>query len=157
MPNLSKITIIGHVGKDPAFPSEKYPNFVTFPVAVTEKWTDKATGNPTERTDWYNCTTSRESLSNVIKTYIHKGDAVMIIGKPKFDTYTTKEGEVKPKVEINIAELIMLGNKTDKQEQDANDNQPKGKSSAAIPDIGYMPSKSSTRSMKDSLDDEIPF
>lgn len=161
MPNHAKIQIIGHVGRDPACPSEKHPNFITFPVAVTEKWTDKTTGNLSERTDWYNCTTSRESLAHVVKTYIHKGDAVMIIGKPKYDVYTTKDGQVKPKVEVNISELVMLGSKQNPEEQRAtsvNTAQPQiTLTKGLVAGVGYMPAKGDTRSMKDSLDDEIPF
>ena len=32
----AKISLFGHVGQDPKKPSEKYPDFITFGLAVTQ-------------------------------------------------------------------------------------------------------------------------
>lgn len=136
MPNLAKITVMGHIGQDPRTPMQDKPEFVTFSLAVTDKWKDKNTGERQTRTDWYDCITSKTALANVIKNYVKQGAAVYVEGKPKFSTYTAKNGDVKVKVEINIDNLVLLGG--DKQEQQSKDN------NKIIDQYSY-------------LDDEIPF
>lgn len=125
MPNLAKITIMGHIGQDPRSPMQDKPEFVTFSLAVTDKWKDKNTGERQSRTDWYECITSKPALSSVIKNYVRQGGAVYIEGKPKFSTYTAKNGEVKVKVEVNIDSLVLLGENKQQQEnkdKDVNNN-----------------------------------
>ena len=123
MPNLAKIILMGHVGKDPRVPSEANQDFVTFSLAVTDKWKDKNTGERQTRTEWYECITSKTALAGVIKNYVKQGAAVYVEGKPKFSTYTTKNGDTKVKIEVNIDNLILLGgDKQESQEKNKNYN-----------------------------------
>jgi len=139
MPNLSKIILIGHVGQDPRTPSQSNPEFVTFSLAVTDKWKDKNTGERKEYTEWYECITSRNNTASVVKSYVKKGDALYIEGKPKFSTYQTKNGETKVKISVDITELRMLGGNGEKSSQPTQQHE-----SAPTHDYG-------------NLDDEIPF
>lgn len=120
MPGYAKITLLGHVGQDPRVPSQTNPDFVTFSLAVTEKWKDRASGDRVERTDWYECMTSQTQLATVVKNYVKKGNPLYIEGTPKYSTYTAKDGTTKIKIDINISKLIMLGDKQDADTASAN-------------------------------------
>lgn len=151
MPNYAKITLIGHVGHDPRTPIKDKPEFITFSLAVTDKWKDKNSGERVSRTDWYDCNTSQTGLAGVIREYVKKGDAVYIEGRPKYSIYQTKDsGESKVKVEVNIDKLEMLGGKQDSNET-SNPTNMNGK---------YSPQKGTIAASDGDdpfRDDEIPF
>lgn len=149
MSNYIKLTIIGHVGRDPKAPSERNPDFVTFPIAVTETWKDKNSGERVSRTDWYECVTSQTSLANIAKNYVKKGNALYIEGSPKLGTYKTKEGEVKAKVEVNISKIILLGDKSE--------SSPSAESLKTKDAAWSNQSHTQTPPHDFELDDDIPF
>ena len=142
MPNLSKIILMGHVGQDPRTPIQDKPEFVTFSLSVTDKWKDKSNGERKENTEWYECITSRNGTSSVVKNYVKKGDALYIEGKPKFSTYQTKSGETKVKISVDITELKMLGSK-----------EQSGSSGTQVQSNDVKQSSD----LNDYLDDELPF
>lgn len=146
----AKISIFGHVGQDPKKPSDKYPDFITFSLAVTQSWKTES-GEKQEHTDWYEVTTSQKGLSGIVSSYVKKGDPVYVEGAPKYGIYTSKDGEVKPKVNINLTKIVLLGQaKTDEEnvQSTAQGVSQQRTHSNVTAGIG---------SMKDSLDDEIPF
>lgn len=142
MRGKAKICLFGYVGNDPKKPSDKNPDFVTFPLAVTTRWKDDA-GTEQEHTDWYEVITSQKGLSGVVSSYVKKGDPLYIEGTPKYGTYTSKDGEVKTSVTVNLREIELLGSKDDANSTTSVTQQSK--------------SRAGSGSMKDSLDDPIPF
>jgi single-stranded DNA-binding protein len=106
MRDSALIEIIGHVGKDPSSPSpEKYPDFVTFEVAVSTSKKD---------VNWFKCQTSLEGLAKVVKSYVKKGDGVLIRGYPKVNSYIGKDGKAKAQFEININYINLLTSNKEK-------------------------------------------
>jgi single-stranded DNA-binding protein len=106
MRDSALIEIIGHVGKDPSSPSpEKYPDFVTFEVAVSTSKKD---------VNWFKCQTSSEGLAKVVKSYVKKGDGVLIRGYPKVNAYIGKDGKAKAQFEININYINLLTSNKEK-------------------------------------------
>jgi single-stranded DNA-binding protein len=95
-----EIEIIGYVATDPVMPSpDKYPDFITFQIAITNK----------QDTTWFKCQTGSEGLANVVKSYVKKADGVLVKGYPKINTYLAKDGTAKGSIEINISYLNLLG------------------------------------------------
>ena len=140
MRSEAKISLFGHVGQDPKKPSQKHPDFITFSFAVTISWKNDS-GEKQEQTDWYEVVTSQKGLSGLVESYVKKGEPLYIEGTPKYGVYTTKDGETRPKVTVNLNKIVLLGRKNDGEEAPSTQEQPKAGSG----------------SMKDSLDDEIPF
>ncbi|TJW98822.1 single-stranded DNA-binding protein, partial [Neisseria gonorrhoeae] len=77
----NRIQIMGNLGKDPEIryfadgtPSAKLS------VAYTEKWRDKQTGEPRERTEWFTVLLTKNQAETAAK-YLHKGDTVQVAGK----------------------------------------------------------------------------
>lgn len=53
---MIKIEVIGNLGADAQLQEKNGNRFVSFRVANTDKWTDKATGQIIESTQWISCT-----------------------------------------------------------------------------------------------------
>jgi single-strand DNA-binding protein len=80
---LNRAQLIGHVGADPEIRVTQNvgAKFASFSLATTEKWTDKATGEKRERTEWHRCVVWSEALIGVIEQYVKKGSKLYIEGK----------------------------------------------------------------------------
>ena len=150
MRSEAKLCLFGHVGQDPRTPSEKNPDFITFSLAVTQSWKTEA-GEKQEHTDWYEVTTSQKGLSSLVSNYVKKGDPLYVEGTPKYGIYTSKDGEVKHKVSVNLMKIVLLGQAKTDEEQAQGATQ--GASQQRIQSNGELGSGS----MKNALDDEIPF
>ncbi len=72
--SVNRITLIGNLGRDPETRTFNDGNpIVSFSVATSESWKDKATGEKTERTEWHNVTITNEGLGKVAAQYLLKG------------------------------------------------------------------------------------
>lgn len=97
-----EIEIIGYVASDPVMPSpEKYPDFITFQIAIT---------NSNKDTIWFKCQVGSEGLAKVVRSYVKKGAGVLVKGYPKVNAYIAKDGTAKGSIEINVNYLNLLGN-----------------------------------------------
>jgi len=133
MRDSALIEIIGHVGKDPSSPSpEKYPDFVTFEIAVS---------NNKKEVTWFKCKTSSEPLAKVVKSYVKKGDGLLIRGYPQVNAYIGKDGKAKGQLEIYINYINLLTSSKDKPSNNAMSKE------NYITEIEEL----------SKLDDEIPF
>jgi single-stranded DNA-binding protein len=133
MRDSATVEIIGHVGKDPSSPSpEKYPDFVTFEMAVS---------NNKKEVTWFKCKTSSEALAKVVKSYVKKGDGLLIRGYPQVNAYIGKDGKAKGQLEIYINYINLLTSSKDK------------------PNNNVMSKENYITEIEElsKLDDEIPF
>ena len=110
MAYLNKAQIIGNLGADPEIrylpDGQKVANFS---VATTERWTDKASGEKREHTEWHNVTLYRK-LAEVAGEYLKKGSQVYIEGKQRTERWQDKDtGADRNRTVIVGQELQMLG------------------------------------------------
>jgi single-strand DNA-binding protein len=141
MRSSAEISLFGHVGQDPKVPLENNPDFVTFSLAVTEKWKDKS-GEEQNSTQWYSCVTSQPWLAHLIKSYVKTGVAVWVRGTPKFKTYVDREGNTKFTTEVIVNQINILSSR----------NEPVNE-----PPVGMAPFSPTTNADFMDLDDEVPF
>ena len=146
---LNKAQIIGRVGKDPEvryLPSGEA--VANFSLATSEKWKDKATGEPREETEWHRISTFGR-LAEIVGEYVKKGALVYIDGKIKTRKYTDKDGTEKYSVEIRANEMKMLSSRENGQ--------------GGAPAQQQRPATTQQRqpapapSGFDDMDDDIPF
>lgn len=78
----------------------------TFAIATSRTWTDKASQERRERTDWHNivCWNRTAEIAN---QYLHKGSYVFVEGELQTRTYE-REGQKHYRTEVNVRELVML-------------------------------------------------
>lgn len=87
---LNKIILIGHLGADPEDAVGNKP--VTFSLATSEKWMDKATGERREKTTWLNVAVFQERAANFASRYLKKGSKVYVEGTLSIRKWTGKDG-----------------------------------------------------------------
>lgn len=100
MNSVNKVILVGNVGKDPEVRRLSNGNpVVSFSVATSESWRDKATGERKSRTEWHKIVIFNEGLAEIAEKYLKKGSKVYIEGQVQTRKYT-KDGEDKYITEI---------------------------------------------------------
>ena len=111
---LNKVTLIGHLGRDPETRYMTNGDAVcNFSVATNESWKDK-NGQKQERTEFHNIVLYRR-LAEIAGQYLKKGSLIYLEGKIQSRKYTDKQGIERTAYEIIGDEMKMLGGR---------DNQP---------------------------------
>lgn len=122
MASLNKVQIIGNLGADPEVRQTTSGDSVTsIRVACTETWTDKASGQKKESTEWVNVTFYRK-LAEIAGKYLKKGSQVYVEGRMKTDKFTDKNGVEKYSTKVEASEMKMLGGKGEAQPQSQQSN-----------------------------------
>jgi single-strand DNA-binding protein len=80
MSSVNKVILIGNVGSDPEIRSlQSGDEVANLSIATSEKWSDKATGEKKEKTEWHRVV-AFGGVVNVIKNYVSKGSKLYIEG-----------------------------------------------------------------------------
>jgi single-strand DNA-binding protein len=106
--SVNKVILIGNLGKDPEI--RRLENGVvvaSFPLATSETFTDKTTGEKKEITDWHDVVLWR-GLAEVAEKYIRKGTKIYVEGKLKRRSWQDKEGNNRFTTEIIGDDLTIL-------------------------------------------------
>ncbi len=139
MPSINRVTLAGHLGKDPE--TKNFANggsVCNFSIATSESWTDKSTGEKKERTDWHNIVANGKT-GEIAQKYLAKGAAVLIEGSIRQRSYE-KDGQTRYVTEIMCDRLHFLG---------------KGEKSSQKP--AETRQGTQTGGMPQDPDDDIPF
>ena len=110
---LNKVMIIGHLGREPEMrytPSGR--PVTTFSVAVSRSW-NTVDGERHSETEWFNIV-AWGNLAEICKQYLHKGQQVYIEGRLQTRHWEDKEGQKRTSVEVVANEMMMLGDRRDK-------------------------------------------
>ncbi len=113
---LNKVQIIGHLGRDPEMrytPSGR--PVTTFTVAVSRTW-NTVDGERHNETEWFNIV-AWGNLAEICKQYLNKGQQVYIEGRLQTRRWDDKEGVKHTSVEVVANEMMMLGERSDRREQ----------------------------------------
>lgn len=106
--SVNKVILIGNLGKDPEVRHlENGAVVASFPLATSEVYTDRSSGEKKEVTDWHDVVVWR-GLAEVAEKYIRKGTKVYVEGKIKKRSWQDKDGQTRYSVEIIAEELTIL-------------------------------------------------
>lgn len=118
MKGLNKVTLIGHLGKEPEVQTlEGGVALAKFSLATTESYRDSKGELHTE-TEWHSIVLWR-NLAELAGKYLRKGSHIYLEGKLKNRSYEDKDGNKKYVTEIIAESLIMLDKASDKSEINA--------------------------------------
>ncbi len=111
MSGVNKVIIVGNLGKDPEVRHlESGVAVANFPVATSETYRDRNSGERREQTEWHNVVLWR-GLAEVAEKYLHKGDMVYIEGKLRTRSWE-KDGVTRYTTEIVGDNMTMLGSRS---------------------------------------------
>ncbi|MFN7987627.1 MAG: single-stranded DNA-binding protein [Thermoanaerobaculia bacterium] len=112
--SVNKVILVGHLGADPemkALPSGM--QMAKLRVATSESWTDKASGQKQEKTEWHNVIVY-DKLAGICERYLSKGQLVYIEGSIQTRSWDDKEsGQKRYMTEIKARDMKMLGGRPD--------------------------------------------
>jgi len=144
---VNKVILVGTCGQDPD--ARYLPNgnaVTTLSLATSEKWTDKQSGQPVEKTEWHRvCLFGK--VAEIAGQYLRKGSQVYIEGKLQTREWE-KDGVKRYTTEIIVdmrGALQLLGPK------------PEGQQAAPQPSQRPAPQQNQQAAPPDSYDDDIPF
>jgi single-strand DNA-binding protein len=99
----------GRLGADPDLQMTNAGNQVAkLRLATSRKWTDKASGQRQERTEWHRVVLW-DRLADIASQYLAKGREVLITGEIQYRQYPDKEGRQVWATEILGRELELIG------------------------------------------------
>lgn len=139
--SLNTCTLIGNLGADPETRDMPNGGVVTdLSLAMSEKWTDKQSGQKQERTEWIRVSLFGKQ-AEVARDYLRKGREVCIVGQIRTDKYQDKQtGQDRYSTKVIARQLVLL----------SNGGQGGGQSSGPAQSGPAAPAD-------DTFDDDVPF
>ena len=111
--SVNKVILIGNLGKDPDVRHlENGATVANFPIATSENYKDRKTGEKVSQTEWHNIVVWR-GLADITERYLKKGDKVYIEGKLRTRSWQDQDGNTKYTTEVVADNLTMLGKSPD--------------------------------------------
>lgn len=121
MGGVNKVILLGNAGKDPDIRHlEGGVTVASFPLATTESFRDKNSGEKREQTEWHNIVMWRALAESVEKSELKKGDRVYLEGKIRTRKWNDKEGHQRFTVEIVADTFTIINRKRDSKNGDEN-------------------------------------
>jgi single-strand DNA-binding protein len=113
---VNKCIFVGNLGKDPDVRRlNSGDQVVSFPLAVSETWRDKDSGERKERTEWANIVIFNQNLGKIAEQYCKKGMKVYVEGQMQTRKWKDTSGQDRYTTEIVLprfrGELQMLSGK----------------------------------------------
>ena len=112
MASVNKVIVVGNLGRDPE--TRYMPDgaaITNVSVATSFQWTDKASGEKKEETEWHRVV-FRGKLAEVAGEYLKKGSQVYVEGRLRTRKWQDKEGQDKYTTEIIADRMQMLGSRS---------------------------------------------
>lgn len=107
----NKVQLIGNLGNAPEVKTlESGKKMARFSVATSENYRN-ARGEKVTETQWHNLV-AWGKLAEIAEKYLSKGKEVAIEGKLINRSYNDKDGNKKYITEIQVNEMLLLGNKS---------------------------------------------
>jgi single-strand DNA-binding protein len=162
--SVNKVILIGNLGKDPEVRRlNSGDQVVSFPVATSETWRDKTSGERKERTEWHNVVIFNENLGKVAEQYCKKGTKVYLEGQLQTRKWQDQSGNDRYTTEVVLqrfrGELTLLDSRGGGAERDSFPDEGAPRSSgfnrAAASD--RRPALSGGGTGAGPIDDDIPF
>ena len=106
----NKVQLIGNLGNAPEVRTlDGGKKMARFSVATNESYRN-AKGEKITETQWHNLV-AWGKVAEIVEKYLVKGKEVMIEGKLINRSYNDKEGNKKYITEVQVNEILMLGEK----------------------------------------------
>ena len=95
---FNRIVLIGNLGRDPEIrTTQSGTKLAKFSIAVTER----------DETEWFNVVAFNKS-AEIVERYLKKGNAVLVEGAFKSNTWTTKEGMKRTDWEVKANNIRLM-------------------------------------------------
>jgi single-strand DNA-binding protein len=160
--SLNRVTLVGNLGRDPEIRHlQDGTKVCNLSLATTDRWTDKASGQKRERTEWHRITIWHSGLVDVASRYLAKGSSVLIEGRLETRKWTDQGGQERYSTEVVLrpfdSRLLMLDGRGGGSRRDDEDDGERSYDRGDRYPSTTAPRGGGGRGSFDDLDDEIPF
>ena len=172
--SVNKVILVGHLGRDPEVRhTQNNQKIVHLSVATSERWKDRQSGEPRERTEWHRVVIFNENLADIAERYLRKGSPVYLEGTLQTRKWTDQGGQERYTTEVVVprfrGELTLLGGAREgggteigspEDFSDTGYRSPapgSGPSERGPSDPGGGGGRGRPTSIAEQLDDDIPF
>ena len=162
--SVNKVILVGNLGRDPEIRNtQDGAKIVQLSIATSERWKDRNTGEPRERTEWHRVVIFNENLGRVAEQYLRKGSSVYLEGQLQTRKWTDQQGVEKYTTEVVLqryrGELTLLGGRSDVAGGGFGDSSVGygGGAPAGAPSAPAAPATPPPMHGGDNIDDDIPF
>jgi single-strand DNA-binding protein len=165
--SVNKVILVGNLGKDPEVrTTQGGTKIVSMTLATSESWTDRASGEKKERTEWHRVVVFNDRIADVAERFCRKGGKVYIEGALQTRKWTDQSGQEKFTTEVVLGkfrgELVLLSSANSGESSggasqgQAHGQQQTGGRGGATQGRG-APQWEAPKGGGGDLDDEIPF
>ena len=107
----NSVQLIGRLGKDPeVIETKSGKKLAKFSLATNENYRNQK-GEKIEETQWHNIV-AWEKKADFASEYLKKGMEIALEGKLIHREYESSEGDKRYTTEINLNDVVMVGNKS---------------------------------------------
>ena len=165
---LNKVMLIGNLGDEVKMHYFENGDCIgRFPIATSETYTNKKTGERTTTTEWHNIIV-RNKAAEICEKYLGKGDKIYVEGRLRTRQWQDDTGNTRYSTEVQAQDFTFL---TPKGESNANpkqggqpqgqrpdtDNSGNDKSSANSGNGKASETSKKTAPLSPSEEDDLPF
>jgi len=106
---VNRADVLGNVTRDPELrTTTSGQQVLTLGVATNERWKDRTSGEPRDRTEFHNIVIWGE-LANEVSTTIRKGNRVFVSGRIQTRSWETQSGSKRTTTEVVAETVLLLG------------------------------------------------
>ena len=161
--SVNKVILVGNLGKDPEVRTmNNGGEVVSFSIATSENWNDKASGERKEKTEWHNIVIFNENLGRIAKQYLRKGSSVYVEGQLQTRKWTDQNGNDRYTTEVVLqrfrGELTLLGGREGGGgSSGGSSNWGEDRGSSPFGSGGSKAPSGGGSAFDSDLDDDVPF
>ncbi|WP_291296915.1 single-stranded DNA-binding protein [Elioraea sp.] len=166
--SVNKVILVGNLGRDPEVRvmQQSGGRVVSFSIATSESWNDRASGERKEKTQWHRIAIFNEKLGEIAEKYLRKGSKVYVEGQLESRKYTDKDGAERETFEVVLGkfkgELTLLDSRQGGGGGGGGGMEDEGGGYQSRPAARPAPAKQGGGGgggwdSKKDLDDDIPF
>ena len=115
MAGVNKVILVGNLGRDPEvrYTSDGKP-VANFTMATTERWSDPASGERKEKTEWHRIVVWGKQ-AEIAGEYLRKGRQVYVEGSLQTREWTDRDGNKRQTTEVRAQRFQMLGRRAEEE------------------------------------------
>lgn len=152
--SINKVILVGNLGQDPRVSNtQSGAKVVSFSVATTESWRDRASGERKDRTEWHRVVIFSTGLADTAEKYLRKGSKVYLEGQLQTREWDDQNGQKRYTTEVVLqnfnSALVMLDGR--------GDGAPAGAGDIYDSAASGWDNTPAAGTSADVVDDDIPF
>jgi single-strand DNA-binding protein len=102
--SVNKVIIVGNLGADPEVKSfANGGRICNLRIATSENWTDRASGERKERTEWHSVVIRSDGLIGIAEKYLRKGKKVYLEGSLQTRKWQDQNGQDRYSTEVVLS------------------------------------------------------